>query len=222
VFKFITTQAHGGDVAGIHVQVLSQRASSIFSDMETAMNNEQTNNALPDRTFDTNEVSDICRRYIEICTLLDGLFSIARTPTGEATEEILEETKKNITAVMVKWRDLRLPTTMPKIHAIEDHVLEQMTLFRGIGCYIEDFIEQAHQFGVSDESRTRGMKDRVRAANSHSVWEFASNRKDIANIKEEVLSKSAGSERLIAMMEQVNGIKKLGLKGGNYVWKMQF
>eukprot|EP00978_Attheya_sp_CCMP212_P037364 scaffold175527_cov64-Attheya_sp.AAC.1 len=46
---------HGGDLAGTHVQVLFQRAFSIFSDMETAMNNELTNNALPDRTCDTNE-----------------------------------------------------------------------------------------------------------------------------------------------------------------------
>eukprot|EP00957_Ditylum_brightwellii_P164646 12535988-Ditylum_brightwellii.AAC.1 len=29
-----------------------------------------------------------------------------------------------------------------KIHAIEDHLLEQMTLFGEIRCYIEDFIEK--------------------------------------------------------------------------------
>ena len=52
---------------------------------------------------------------------------------------------------MVKWRDLRLSTDMLKIHGIEDDLVNQMRLFTGIGCFIEDFIEQAHQSGMKDK-----------------------------------------------------------------------
>eukprot|EP00978_Attheya_sp_CCMP212_P042544 scaffold260896_cov65-Attheya_sp.AAC.1 len=123
--------------------------------MEIVMREELVKNQLLHRTCTEDEVTDICNRYVEICTLLDGLFSISRTPSGEATEEIVEEAKRYVTAVMmIKWQ--------------------------GIGCFIEDFIEQAYQFGVNDESRTRGMRDRARAATSHSTWEYALNRKDVS------------------------------------------
>eukprot|EP00957_Ditylum_brightwellii_P022252 1679637-Ditylum_brightwellii.AAC.1 len=46
---------HGGDLVGTCAQVLFQNATSIFSDMETAMNNKVTNNPLPNRMYNTNE-----------------------------------------------------------------------------------------------------------------------------------------------------------------------
>ena len=33
-----------------------------------------------------------------------------------------------------------------KIHGVEDYLFEQIQKFNGIGCFIKDFIEQAHQF----------------------------------------------------------------------------
>jgi hypothetical protein len=73
---------------------------------------------------------------------------------------------------MRKWRDLRLSTKLPKYHLFE-HWLEQIVKYRGIGDFAEDFIEQAHQFGMKDEKRTANMRDRVRTAISHSKWEYA-------------------------------------------------
>ena len=43
---------------------------------------------------------------------------------------------------------------MIKIHGVEDHLFDQIKYYNGIGCFIRDFIEQAHQFGNLDESRT--------------------------------------------------------------------
>ena len=37
----------------------------------------------------------------------------------------------------------------------------------GIGCFIEDFIEQAHQFGILDRKRTNEMRDIKRALLNH-------------------------------------------------------
>ena len=43
---------------------------------------------------------------------------------------------------------------MPKIHGIENHFLDHIKKYNVIGCFIEDFIDQAHQFLMNDEKRT--------------------------------------------------------------------
>jgi hypothetical protein len=74
---------------------------------------------------------------------------------------------------MLKWRDLGLSMKMSKIHALEDHLIATMEQWNEIGDFLEDFIEQAHQFGMKEEKRTANMIDRMTAANSHSEWEWA-------------------------------------------------
>ena len=38
--------------------------------------------------------------------------------------------------------------------------MDQIIKYNGIGCFIEDFIEQAHQFGMLDEKVISNMRDR--------------------------------------------------------------
>ncbi len=54
----------------------------------------------------------------------------------------------------------------PKIHGLEDHLLDQVKRFKGIGDFAEDFVEQSHQFGEKDKLRTRSMS-RNKAFMSH-------------------------------------------------------
>ena len=61
---------------------------------------------------------------------------------------------------------------MIKIHGVEDHLFDQIKHFNGIGCFIEDFIEQAHQFGNLDESRTGKLRSREKAYDHHSKYEW--------------------------------------------------
>jgi hypothetical protein len=44
-----------------------------------------------------------------------------------------------------KVEGLRLSMKMPKIHALEDHLIATMEQWNGIGDFLEDFIEQANQ-----------------------------------------------------------------------------
>ena len=37
---------------------------------------------------------------------------------------------------------------------VEDHLFDQNKKCNGIGCFIEDCIEQAHQFGALDKKRS--------------------------------------------------------------------
>jgi hypothetical protein len=67
--------------------------------------------------------------------------------------------------------------------------------------FLEDFIEQAHQFGMKEEKTTANMRDRMRAANSHLKWEWADKMSsNVCISKEEVKEKTsqkqkAGSEQ---------------------------
>ena len=150
---------------------------------------------MQNKACEDDEVNDMIERYVELCTLFDGLFSKARTPSGEATEELCDLTERYVRAVMVKWRDLRLSTDMLKIHGIEDHLVKQMRDFDGIGCFLEDFVEQAHQFGMRDEKRTANMTDKKRKYTSHSKSEVASLNPEVIAHKKVVSQKSKRNMR---------------------------
>jgi hypothetical protein len=196
---------HGGDLNGKNVQQMFQESDDIFSKFKELLLQVDVEEG---RCSD-EEIADMIRRYSEVCTLFDYLFSMARTPTGELTEAILEETKRCLRVTMVKWRDLRLSMKLPKIHGLEDHLIAMMEQWNGIGDFLEDFIEQAHQFGMKEEKRTANMRDRVRAAISHSKWEWADKMSsDVRIAKEEVMKKSsrkrkAGNEQPLRERKEI-------------------
>jgi hypothetical protein len=73
---------------------------------------------------------------------------------------------------MKLWRALDYTTTAPKLHAIEDHLIDQIRQFKGIGELTENFVEQAHQDGIHDGRRICTYKDENDAATVLSNWEF--------------------------------------------------
>mmetsp|Transcript_37163 Transcript_37163/g.40299 ORF Transcript_37163/g.40299 Transcript_37163/m.40299 type:complete len:186 (-) Transcript_37163:186-743(-) len=100
------------------------------------------------------------------------MFSLARTPSGQATPAILDTAEKCIDAVVRKWKDLGLSMLGPKWHAVHKHLLFLMRKWLGIGCFTEDHIEQSHQTGMLEERRTGNMRCRERAAVTHSNEEW--------------------------------------------------
>ena len=82
---------------------------------------------------------------------------------------------------MLCWRNLRFSSKMPKIHGIEDHLLDQIIMYNGIGCFIEDFIEQAHQYGILEERKSANMRDREKVAHNHSKIEIIRNNGKVIN-----------------------------------------
>ena len=61
--------------------------------------------------------------------------------------------------------NLRISMQMIKIHGVDNHLFDQIKNFNGIGCFVEDFIEQVHQFKNVDESKTGKLRDREKAYN---------------------------------------------------------
>jgi hypothetical protein len=128
---------HGGNLNGKNVQQMFQESDNIFSQFKELLLGVDEE----DGRCEDEEVIDIVRRYSELCTLFGYLFSMARTPTGELIGVILDETRQCLHVTMLKWRDLWLSMKMPKIHALEDHLIASMEQWNGIGDFLEDFIE---------------------------------------------------------------------------------
>ena len=157
---------HGWTLEGTSIQKLLQNANRIFTDFKeeiTKIITEESTLIILDK-----EVS----RYIEMCTLFDSLFSLSRTPCGEMNDEKLNQLREIIKLCLEKWRNLNMSMQMIKIHGVEDHLFDQIKHYNGIGCFIEDFIEQAHQFGNLDESRTGKLRSREKAFDHHSKYEW--------------------------------------------------
>jgi hypothetical protein len=167
---------HGGDLTGVSIGIMFNGSEEIFDEFQQYLHEE---NIAFDREWDKEEIADVLEQFKELFVLCDYLFSLARTKTGEVTEDTMTTTAQCIKAVMLKWQDLGMSMRMPKIHAVEDHLLWQMALYQGIGDFIEDFIEQAHQIGRTEDTRTRNMRDRRLAALSNSKWEWITLHADV-------------------------------------------
>ena len=176
---------HGGDFSGVTIKDILQVIDVLF--------NVKFKNlilAVTDREADDEEVNMMMEMYSHLGILLDGVFSLARTRCGDLDESKISLTKRMIEAVLIMWRNLRFSMRGTKIHGLEDHVVQQMELYNGIGDFLEDFVEQSHQDGIRDELRTRNL-ERSKAYVSHSRWEWKNNTVKIQEAKNEVKIKTS-------------------------------
>ena len=200
---------HGGNLNGKIVQQMFQESDTSFS-FQSCFSEWMKKMGDVER----EGIINIICWHSELCMLFDHLFSMARTPAGVLTEGMLDETRRCLRVTMTKWRDLRLYTKMPKIHGLEDHLIPMMEQWNGIGDFLEDIIEQAHQFGMKEEKQTANMRDRVRAANSHSKWEWADKMStDVRVVKAEVKEKTsrkrkAGNEQPLREQRELEKCQK--------------
>ena len=72
---------HGGTWEGTSIQKLLQNANEILTDFEEEITKIITQKSI------LNILDKEVNRYIEICTLLDYLFFLSRTPCGEMNDE---------------------------------------------------------------------------------------------------------------------------------------
>jgi hypothetical protein len=175
---------HGSDLTGVSIGIMFgvsigimiNRSEHIFEEFQKYLYYENT---ACDWEWNNDEIVDVLKRFKVLCVLCDYLYSLARTKTGDVTEAIMANASKCIKAVMLKWRDLGMSMKMPKIHAVEDHLLWQMALYVGIGDFVKAFIEQAHQIGRTEDIQTRNMRDWRLAALSNSKWEWIALHADV-------------------------------------------
>jgi hypothetical protein len=128
--------------------------------------------------------------YVDFFTVFDSIFSNSRIAVGNLSEAKEEETYKGIALALKMWRDFDMSVS-PKLHVLEDHLYSQLSLFKGLGDYSEDFVEQAHQVGIREEARTFAMKDRNRIAEIHCRNEHKRSLPSVKNIQAAVAEKSS-------------------------------
>ncbi len=116
-----------------------------------------------------DEIISWAEKFANILKVFDEVFSISRTPSGQLTGEQGRILMLRVEESLRLWRGLSLNVT-PKVHAVEDHLCQQVCRLNGIGDLGEDFLEQSHQEGIKDHARSKNAK-RERAANLHSNWE---------------------------------------------------
>jgi hypothetical protein len=183
---------HGGGLNGKNVQQMFQESDAIFLQFQELLLGVDEE----DGRCNNEEVIDIIRQYSELCTLFDYLFSMARTPTGELlTGGIQDETRQCLHETMIKWRDLWLSMKMPKIRGLEDHFIASMEQWNGIGDFLEDLIEQVHRFAMKEEKQTANRRNRVRAENSNSKWEWVDKMSSAVRISKEVVKEKTSQKR---------------------------
>mmetsp|Transcript_33497 Transcript_33497/g.37049 ORF Transcript_33497/g.37049 Transcript_33497/m.37049 type:complete len:95 (+) Transcript_33497:245-529(+) len=92
-----------------------------------------------------------------------------------------------------------------------------MREWKGIGYFVEDFVEQAHQFRSMDEKRTLNTKDKRKKAQSHSRWEMIGYDEEVikagrsVQIKTEKNAKEVYHQHKKKRLEQDESKKRKGL-----------
>jgi hypothetical protein len=113
------------------------------------------------------EINEWIPKFKKILSVFDGAFSISRMPSGTVSDEHIVKLESFIATALKLWRGLGNSIT-PKVHAIEDHLVEQIRRLKGIGDLSEDFIEKSHQDGIIDNSRTKNSLSHDAKARQHS------------------------------------------------------
>merc|ERR1712183_1158758 len=101
LFHIERASYHGGDLIGRNLLTLFKNAEDIFSQFQ-----DKLKESTRDQSRIVEEIERRCNKTKELCILLDYMFSLARTPSGDANETIIETTEKCVKAVQQKWNDL--------------------------------------------------------------------------------------------------------------------
>jgi hypothetical protein len=157
---------HGGDLVGGACHQLMKLAVPIFEELQAEILLIPGN----ERHAGDAEVMERCRATVEALQHFDALFSFLRIPNGLVTESDYTAALDHAKKALACWRGLSLSVSV-KAHLLETHAVWEMWLHKGIGDFLEDFIEQGHQYGIAEGRWSNGLHDRASATNSHSKWE---------------------------------------------------
>ena len=82
----------------------------------------------------------------------------------------LTDAKETIQMLSALWRLAKLSVTV-KAHIIDNHLMDFLKRFRGLGQYDEEFMEGGHQDGMRNERRSANVKIYAGKAKLHSLWD---------------------------------------------------
>jgi len=164
---------HGGNLVGPSVKSLMSNADDIFSSLEVFLTDVAEENGI----LIEEEVEQVQARlqvYQLALKNFDRLFSLLREKdsTLNVTEKN-EQLAKFLDAAILCWRRLNMSVT-PKLHILEDHLLDVIAHIETLQYFDEEFVERAHQKGLKYNRITKGMsRNPFRKYNYMARWERA-------------------------------------------------
>jgi hypothetical protein len=184
---------HGGDLEGPAVRRLMEHSTDIFSAMETILLQAATEKGWSD--VKKGQITERCRVTAEILHLFDGFFAEIRKDAEQSTEESRLKSERFIGEAMDRWRALGI-SVPPKGHAAEYEQILQNRVLKGVGDFMEDWVEQLHQFGKVNDVRTRNMRDKVEKYVNMARWEKMNINPGVVKVKQEVKEASKRKFRI--------------------------
>ena len=140
----------GGDIQGKGCLQFCDKRASITSSWKSEvldLPESQVREAMDD-------IWQVLDMYEQMTGHFDALFSICRTKRNHLTNSMIESAKVHRDQALALWRLLGLLVT-PKLHTIEDHLIDYLIRFGGIGDMGEDEGERCQGtvkvFKVKDE-----------------------------------------------------------------------
>jgi hypothetical protein len=167
-YRIDPAKYHGGDFEGNACSALMQHAPNIFDDFKNLLVAIATEQSASDYVKD--EIGKRCDMMEHAFILFDGLFSIANKSNQAVDDDDITQALAFAGKASQVWRLLR-EAVPPKLHAIQDHLYDQLRLYQGIVDFSEQFVEKRHQLGKRDTWRSRGLRDKARKFASQSRWE---------------------------------------------------
>ncbi len=171
---------HGGDLTGGAVKKLMEHSGEIFRSLQLYLVPLAREKGVPQKFL---VELDERIRVTQVClTSFDGLYSRLRCGSIDDVG-FMDDVEGFLRSALKSWRLLGLSIS-PKVHLLEDHVIDFLHRENGLSHHDEEFVERAHQKGLKFNQMTRrNMRDAVSRYKFLSRVDYTANKYDIAKIQ---------------------------------------
>ena len=153
---------HGGDLNGVHIRRLMHNAGEIMDVIEKYL----VENKSKECKKTDLEIGKHCADMKLSLTLWDSAFSIINETDPSA--ERCNEAQLRIDMAVAQFREMGMSIT-PKVHGMEDHVVDLMRhIPGGIAMVLEHWVEQHHQVGYNNDMTWRNLSNNMKR--QAEVW----------------------------------------------------
>jgi len=140
--------------------------------------------------------------------LLEGLIHYMKLPNEVVTEKDKTDLERFIKLTMKMWRALNLSVTV-KAHVVESHLLSQIEMYKGLGDFVEEFIELLHQDTKRFRRRMGHLPDFEQQSSAMIFWNRLENLASVQDEQEKVLSGSKLKRHLATVyLLSLNGTER--------------
>ena len=156
-------QYHGRDLEGPATHRLLQNSNEIFRKIKDLLLKDCKSGIPP------AEIEEMCESYRYLFLLLESLFHYIRKPNESFTSNDKKNLQRVVLLTMKQWRALNLSVTV-KAHIIEDHLIDYIERYGGLGDFHEEFIERLHQDTKRFRRRMGHLQDFKKKCDAVTCW----------------------------------------------------